>query len=176
CKCLASRREVRMRRAVTLAMLAGTLIAASVQAQTAIELKKELLPKMKKAEAEGKDLGQAKQFYDEGDKLLKDGMQDEAAASFKKARDAMPKGRRSSLAFTQHHVSQRRLDGPIGPRRRFELVQADEHLGRLARHARHVEESPQREQRTGSRLVHEIQARRGQREDLLRPRGAARGV
>lgn len=80
-----------MRRAVTLAMLAGTLIAASVQAQTAIELKKELLPKMKKAEAEGKDLGQAKQFYDEGDKLLKDGMQDEAAASFKKARDAMPK-------------------------------------------------------------------------------------
>ena len=80
-----------MRRTVGLAWLAGLLVVTPALAQTAIELKKELLPKIKKAQADGKDLGQAQEFYNEGDKLLKDGMQDEAAAAFKKARDAMPK-------------------------------------------------------------------------------------
>jgi outer membrane protein assembly factor BamD (BamD/ComL family) len=80
-----------MRRTVALAWLAGLLIVTPALAQTAIELKKELLPKIKKAQADGKDLGPAQEFYNEGDKLLKDGMQDEAAAAFKKARDAMPK-------------------------------------------------------------------------------------
>lgn len=46
---------------------------------------------IKKAQAEGKDLGKAQDFFNEGDKLLKDGMQDEATEAFKKARDAMPK-------------------------------------------------------------------------------------
>jgi len=80
-----------MRRTIALTLLAGILVAAPALAQTAIELKKELLPQMKKAQAEGKDLGEAQQFYNEGDKALKDGMQDEAAEAFKKAKAAMPK-------------------------------------------------------------------------------------
>jgi hypothetical protein len=80
-----------MRRTTALALLIGLLAASPVLAQTAIELKKELLPKIKKAQAEGKDLGQAQEFFNEGDKLLKDGMQEEATEAFKKAKDAMPK-------------------------------------------------------------------------------------
>jgi hypothetical protein len=80
-----------MRRTVALAWLAGLLIVTPALAQTAIELKKELLPKIKKAQAEGKDIGMAQDFFNQGDKLLKDGMQEEAAEAFKKARDAMPK-------------------------------------------------------------------------------------
>jgi outer membrane protein assembly factor BamD (BamD/ComL family) len=80
-----------MRRTIALTLLAGVLVAAPALAQTAIELKKELLPQIKKAQAEGKDLGEAQQFYNEGDKALKDGMQDEAAEAFKKAKAAMPK-------------------------------------------------------------------------------------
>ena len=80
-----------MLRSALFVVFAGLLAASPVLAQTAIELKKELLPKIKKAQAEGKDLGKAQEFYDEGDKLMKDGMTDEAVAAFKKARDAMPK-------------------------------------------------------------------------------------
>jgi len=80
-----------MLRSALFVVFAGLLAASPVFAQTAIELKKELLPKIKKAQAEGKDLGQAQEFYNEGDKLMKDGMTDEAVAAFKKARDAMPK-------------------------------------------------------------------------------------
>jgi outer membrane protein assembly factor BamD (BamD/ComL family) len=80
-----------MRRTIALTLLAGILVAAPALAQTAIELKKELLPQMKKAQADGKDLGEGQQFYNEGDKALKDGMQDEAAEAFKKAKAAMPK-------------------------------------------------------------------------------------
>ena len=80
-----------MLRSALFVVVAGLLAASPVFAQTAIELKKELLPKIKKAQAEGKDLGQAQEFYNEGDKLMKDGMTDEAVAAFKKARDAMQK-------------------------------------------------------------------------------------
>jgi outer membrane protein assembly factor BamD (BamD/ComL family) len=80
-----------MRRAIAFAVLAGTLVAGRALAKTAIPLKKELLPKSKKAQAEGKDLGEAQQFYNDGDKALKDGMQDEALEAFKKAKAAMPK-------------------------------------------------------------------------------------
>ncbi len=80
-----------MRRTIALTLLAGILVAAPALAQTAIELKKELLPQIKKAQAEWKDLGEAQQLYNEGDKALKDGMQDEAAEAFKKAKAAMPK-------------------------------------------------------------------------------------
>ncbi len=79
-----------MRRFTILAVLATALAATPVLAQTAIELKKELLPKIKKAQAEGKDLGQAQELYNEGDKLLKDGLNEEAADTFKKAKAAMP--------------------------------------------------------------------------------------
>ena len=66
-------------------------VATPVWAQTAMELKKELLPKIKKAQADGKDLGEAAKEYAEGDKMLKDGMTDEAVEHFKKAKDLMPK-------------------------------------------------------------------------------------
>ena len=80
-----------MRGTIGLCLLSLSLAAGTAHAQTAIELKKELLPKIKKAEAEGKDLGEAQKLYNEGDKALKDGMQDEAAEAFKKAKAAMPK-------------------------------------------------------------------------------------
>ena len=80
-----------MRRTAVLVFLAGVLAAGPALAQTAIELKKELLPKIKKAQADGKDLGEAAKEYAEGDKMLKDGMTDEAVEHFKKAKDLMPK-------------------------------------------------------------------------------------
>ena len=55
-----------MRRTVALALLAGLLTAGPALAQTAIELKKELLPKIKKAQAEGKDLGEAQDVLQRG--------------------------------------------------------------------------------------------------------------
>jgi hypothetical protein len=71
--------------------LLGLALAFPVGAQTAIEYKKELLPKIKKAQAEGKDLGEALTEFNEGDKALKDGLQDEAVEHFKKAKELMPK-------------------------------------------------------------------------------------
>jgi hypothetical protein len=65
-------------------------VTAPAWAETAIEIKKELLPKIKKAQAEGKDLGEAQREFEEADKLLKDGMADEALEHFRKARAAMP--------------------------------------------------------------------------------------
>jgi hypothetical protein len=91
-KCLGVIKEVTpMRRSAIFAVFAGLLAVSPVFAQTAIELKKELLPKIKKAQADGKDLGQAQELYNEGDKLLKDGMNEEAVEAFKKAKTAMPK-------------------------------------------------------------------------------------
>jgi len=72
-------------------MLIALTFVASAWAQTASELKKELFPKIKKAQAEGKDLGEAADEYKQGDKALMDGMQDEAITHFKKAKDLMPK-------------------------------------------------------------------------------------
>jgi outer membrane protein assembly factor BamD (BamD/ComL family) len=73
-----------------MALVLGLGLAGNGHAQTATELKKELLPKIKKAQADGKDLGKAQEYYNEGDKALKDGMQDEAIENFKKAKEAMP--------------------------------------------------------------------------------------
>jgi hypothetical protein len=77
-------------RIIVLALALSLGLAGLGHAQTATELKKELLPRIKKAQAEGKDLGEALEHYNEGDKALKDGMQDEALESFKKAKEAMP--------------------------------------------------------------------------------------
>ena len=65
-------------------------LALPAWAQTATELKKELFPKVKKAQAAGKDLGVAGEEYKAGDKALSDGMQEEAVEHFKKAKAAMP--------------------------------------------------------------------------------------
>ena len=73
--------------ALTLALA----VAGPAWAQTAIEIKKELIAKYKKAQADGKDLGEAGKEYDAGDKALKDGMQEEALEHFKKAKASWPK-------------------------------------------------------------------------------------
>ena len=76
----------------TLLLAALTLLlAVPAWSQTATELKKELFPKVKKAQAEGKDLGEAGEEYKQGDKALSEGMQEEAVEHFKKAKAAMPK-------------------------------------------------------------------------------------
>jgi hypothetical protein len=81
-----------MRTLVRTALVALALAVASpAVAQTAIELKKELLPKIKKAQAEGKDLGEAGEAYKEGDKALMGGLQEEATQHFKRAKELMPK-------------------------------------------------------------------------------------
>ena len=72
-------------------VVAALAVVAPAWAQSATELKKELFPKIKKAQAEGKDLGEAAAEYKEGDKALSDGMQDEAVEHFKKAKSLMPK-------------------------------------------------------------------------------------
>jgi hypothetical protein len=80
-----------MRTPIHLVVAVALALAVPAWAQTAIELKKELLPKIKKAQAEGKDLGEAAEEYKQGDKSLADGLQDEAVEHFKKAKAAMPK-------------------------------------------------------------------------------------
>lgn len=77
-------------RRFTLALTLIAALAGAAAAQTAIELKKELLPRIKKAQAEGKDLGQAGEFFKQGDEALKNGLQEEAQEAFKKAKEAMP--------------------------------------------------------------------------------------
>jgi hypothetical protein len=76
--------------AVTLT-LALSIAGSTWAQQTATEIKKELFPKYKKAQADGKDLGDAGKEYEAGDKALKDGMQDEALEHFKKAKEKWPK-------------------------------------------------------------------------------------
>jgi hypothetical protein len=73
------------------ALLLTLALAAPARSQTAIEIKKDLLPKVKKAQAEGKDLGEAGVEYKAGDEALKQGLQEEALEHFKKAQAAMPK-------------------------------------------------------------------------------------
>jgi hypothetical protein len=75
-----------------LVVLALSVATAGWTQETATELKKELLPKIKKAQADGKDLGAAKTEYDAGDKALRDGLQEDAIQHFKKAKSLMPPG------------------------------------------------------------------------------------
>jgi hypothetical protein len=77
-------------RRFTIALTLVAALAGAAAAQTAIELKKELLPRIKKAQAEGKDLGEAGEFFKQGDEALKNGLQEEAQEAFKKAKEAMP--------------------------------------------------------------------------------------
>jgi len=68
----------------------ASLALAFPLAATAASAQKELLLKVKKAQAEDKDLNVAGEAYKQGDEALKEGMTDEAVEHFKKARDAMP--------------------------------------------------------------------------------------
>src|SRR5438132_1584792 len=90
------------------ALVLGLALAVPAWAQTAVELKKELLPKIKKAQADGKDLGVAAKEYEEGDKAMKDGLQEEAVDHFKTSKAAMPadaKSRRARVLATGAHTS-----------------------------------------------------------------------
>jgi hypothetical protein len=77
--------------ALTLALALGLATPGWSADQTATEIKKDLFPKYKKAQADGKDLGEAGKEYEAGDKSLKDGLQEEALEHFKKAKDLWPK-------------------------------------------------------------------------------------
>lgn len=77
------------RRLVPLLALLG--FVAPALAQTAVEYKKELLPIVKKLQAEGKDLGEFGEEYKQGDEAIKNGLQDEAIDHFKKAKALAPK-------------------------------------------------------------------------------------
>jgi hypothetical protein len=79
-----------MRHAPLSVALLLAALAAPAGAQSVTELKKELLPKIKKAQAAGKDLGTAGEEYKAGDEALKNGLTDEALDHFKKAKAAMP--------------------------------------------------------------------------------------
>jgi hypothetical protein len=76
----------------TAALTLALVVAGLAWAQTATEIKKDLFPKYKKAQAAGQDLGEAGKEYEAGDKALKDGMQEEALEHFKKAKELWPKG------------------------------------------------------------------------------------
>lgn len=67
-------------------------IAAPVGAadESATMIQKELHPKWKKAQAEGKDLGEAGEHYKAGQEAMRNGLQEEALEHFKKARDTWP--------------------------------------------------------------------------------------
>ena len=80
---------MRLRRYAAALALTIALVAPA-WAQTAIEIKKELLPKVKKAQADGKDLGEAGTEFKAGDEALKQGLQEEALEHFKKAKELMP--------------------------------------------------------------------------------------
>jgi len=71
------------------ALVLGLALPVLAQ-ETAIEIKKDLLPKVKKAQADGKDLGEAGTEYKAGDEALKQGLQDEALQHFKKAKQLWP--------------------------------------------------------------------------------------
>ena len=65
-------------------------VAPPAFAQSATDLKKELFPKLKKAQAEDKDLGVAGQEYKAGDEALKQGNVEDAVDHFQKAKAAWP--------------------------------------------------------------------------------------
>ena len=73
----------------TVALAVAAVPALAVD-QTATEIKKELLPKIKQAQAQGKNLGEAAEEYKQGDEALNQGLQEEALEHFKKAKAAMP--------------------------------------------------------------------------------------
>lgn len=81
-------------KSIARALLVGLalMLAAPVGAadESAAMLQKELLPKFKKAQTEGKDLGVAGEEYKAGQEAMRSGLQDEAIEHFKKAKAAWP--------------------------------------------------------------------------------------
>ena len=81
-------------RAIVRALLVGCalMLAAPVVAEdeTPGSLQKELFPKYKKAQTEGKDLGVAGEEFKAGQEAMRNGLQEEALEHFKKAKAAWP--------------------------------------------------------------------------------------
>ena len=68
-------------------MLAAPVVA---EEETPGSIQKELFPKYKQAQAEGKDLGVAGEEYKAGQEAMRNGLTDEALEHFKKAKAAWP--------------------------------------------------------------------------------------
>ena len=68
-------------------MLAAPVVA---EEETPGNMQKELFPKYKKAQAEGKDLGVAGEEFKAGQEAMRNGLTDEALEHFKKAKAAWP--------------------------------------------------------------------------------------
>jgi hypothetical protein len=81
-------------RAIVRALLVGCalMLAAPVVAEdeTPGSLQKELYPKYKKAQTEGKDLGVAGEEFKAGQEAMRNGLLDEALEHFKKSKAAWP--------------------------------------------------------------------------------------
>ena len=68
-------------------MLAAPVVA---EEETPGSIQKELFPKYKQAQTEGKDLGVAGEEYKAGQEAMRNGLTDEALEHFKKAKAAWP--------------------------------------------------------------------------------------
>ena len=81
-------------RSIARALLVGfaLMLAAPVVAEeeTPGSIQKELFPKFKKAQSEGKDLGVAGEEFKAGQEAMRNGLQEEALEHFKKAKAAWP--------------------------------------------------------------------------------------
>jgi hypothetical protein len=81
-------------RSIARALLVGLalMLAAPVGAadESVASIQKELLPKYKKAQTDGKDLGVAGEEYKAGQEAMRNGLQEEALEHFKKAKAAWP--------------------------------------------------------------------------------------
>ena len=82
-------------RSIARALLVGfaLMLAAPVVAEedaTPGSLQKELFPKFKKAQTEGKDLGVAGEEFKAGQEAMRNGLQEEALEHFKKAKASWP--------------------------------------------------------------------------------------
>ena len=81
-------------RSIARALLVGLtlMLAAPVGAadESAAMIQKELMPKWKKAQAEGKDLGVAGEEFKAGQEAMRNGLQEEAIEHFKKAKASWP--------------------------------------------------------------------------------------
>ena len=77
--------------AILLALGLVNALPGRAEDQSASQLQLEVRKKMKAAQDGGKDVSGAQTEYDLGTKSLKDGMQDEAVAHFKKAKELWPK-------------------------------------------------------------------------------------
>jgi hypothetical protein len=77
-------------RALLVALALVVAAPAGAADESAALLQKELYPKYKKAQTEGKDLGVAGEEFKAGQESMRQGLQEEALEHFKKAKAAWP--------------------------------------------------------------------------------------